>query len=440
MRGQSLRFLDFSPPAAPTLQQQRDALQKGLGRVPQWAAAGALTPEPLLEACLHDQRFDPQDEESRGEWLWNITSALGMTHLLQDPLLERLRSLDTGPCSSQLCELAMYFARSGDGRFRKWLYDSAEFAEEQLLRLDGEDAFLCIAQRRGRDLASREWEWDDRFDVGLAIEVIGEPRIQELLQETLDPDVRRFAASWLFHSSPTIEPDSVRPTHIQRMQAISVDTVLQAVSSDDKCRWLRGWGMHAEEQSLQKILHRLWSEDVPEVIVKLTRVFSNRVLPQFDSRWMNLAAHADVEVRRMAVDVLSQNPHPMIRKLALQQLQNNTFEFPAVSLLIKNYENGDEERLLHAVELPDDPCLRHWLLMDVIKLLEKNESADCFKLGQIAYFHTPCQNCRSYAAELLFARKCVPDWMIQECRTDAEVDCRNLCLPESRTDQEGSSL
>ena len=55
-----MEFVDHAPPAAPSLEQQRDALQKGQGRAVQWAMNGRLNPEPLLEACLHDQRHDSQ--------------------------------------------------------------------------------------------------------------------------------------------------------------------------------------------------------------------------------------------------------------------------------------------------------------------------------------------------------------------------------------------
>ena len=72
-----------------------------------------------------------------------------------------------------------------------------------------------------------------------------------------------------------------------------------------------------------------------------------------------------------------------------------------VALFVNNYRQGDEHRILEAVELPDDECDLHWLLMDVIKVLEKNPEADCSRLGVIGYALTPCETCRFYAARLL---------------------------------------
>ena len=79
-----MEFLDFSPPPIPTRIQQQDALQKGVGRAVTWAERGQLDLDVLLEACLHDQRFDRQCEANRGEWLcFNAgSSATGGTILL----------------------------------------------------------------------------------------------------------------------------------------------------------------------------------------------------------------------------------------------------------------------------------------------------------------------------------------------------------------------
>ena len=64
--------------------------------------------------------------------------------------------------------------------------------------------------------------------------------------------------------------------------------------------------------------------------------------------------------------------------------------------------------------------------MDVVHLLEQNVEADSSKLGLISYFHTPCQLCRYYAAQLLVDRKTAPAWLVEECNYDANEDCHDL--------------
>jgi hypothetical protein len=97
-----------------------------------------------------------------------------------------------------------------------------------------------------------------------------------------------------------------------------------------------------------------------------------------------------------------------------------------VALFINNYRQDDEQRILGAMELPVDACELHWLLMDVIKVLEKNSGADSSRLGVISYASTPCENCRYYAARLLLNQQVAPQWLKEECRHDSGEDCREL--------------
>ena len=82
-----MKFGDYSPPSSPTLDQQRDALQKGLGRAMQWAVNGRLDDELLLEACLRDQRFDWQAEDSRGRLAYLAKRSWHQKSLIVDETL-----------------------------------------------------------------------------------------------------------------------------------------------------------------------------------------------------------------------------------------------------------------------------------------------------------------------------------------------------------------
>ena len=153
-----MRFADFSPPSSPSLDQQRDALRNGLGRAMQWAMARRLDDDPLLAACLRDRRFDVQVEDSRGEWLWQMIRAVDAADRFRVPILHALYELSDDRSANQLCELARCYAETGDETFRQRLYeiveqkpiaDSLWLGEEEIIRLDGEKAFLFAARVRG---------------------------------------------------------------------------------------------------------------------------------------------------------------------------------------------------------------------------------------------------------------------------------------------------
>jgi hypothetical protein len=273
-------------------------------------------------------------------------------------------------------------------------------------------------------LAGREWEWDDGNLIDLAVERFGEQQVSGLLEASSDPAVSRYRESWL--EKQRRAEQSQPSCHGERMAATPVEEILRAAKSDSKCHWFRGWGMHADEADLRIILRCLWAEREPRRIANLLKVFAARALPEFDARLIELCRHSDEEVRRRAFSALERSAHPLIREFALSELHRGLRGGSVVALFINNYRQGDEQRILEAMEFPDDACELHWLLMDVIEVLEKNPEADCSHLGVIAYASTPCAHCRCSAARLLHQQQAAPEWLKEECRHDSGKECRKL--------------
>jgi hypothetical protein len=116
------------------------------------------------------------------------------------------------------------------------------------------------------------------------------------------------------------------------------------------------------------------------------------------------------------------------------------FEDSVVGLFNKNFQPGDEQRILEVIEIPADECECHGLMMDIIRFLEHNPDADSSRLGIVAYASTPCENCRTDAARLLLGQHVAPGWLVDECRHDSNEEGRKLFaeitrhpLPESES-------
>jgi len=436
-----MQLTDFSLPSSPSLDQQRDALQKGLGRAWQWATAGRLADGPLLEACIEDMRYDTQCEDSRSDWLWNLIQIVRAKERFRTPLFKALQELADERSADQLCGLAGHYAKDGDEPFRTRLYEIVEekpishspwLGEDEIIQLDGEQAFLFAARVRGERLANIEEEWDDGYLAVDAAKNFGEDRVAHLLESSPDVGIKRFFENWQERKAREFQA-SDQHTHRDRMQAVSVSDIIKAANSEDKCYWFRGWGMHSDEAGLLKIIEAVYNTTEPEIIGKLLRVFSNRAMPEFDCRLINLCMHVDEEVRRWAFNALAKNTDTTIRKFALEQLEIEA-NASIVSLFIKNFEAGDEVTILKELKLPEDSFDLHSLLMDIIKVLENNPAADCSQLAVIAYASTPCENCRSDTVELLHRQGVVPLWMLEECQHDSNEETPALDLePNGRT-------
>ncbi|HTN02056.1 MAG TPA: hypothetical protein VL132_09270 [Planctomycetaceae bacterium] len=441
---QHLEFRDFSPPAEPTLNVQRDALQKGLGRAMQWARAGRLSKDALLEACLHEQRIDIQCEENRGEWLWNVAQAAGAIEYLREPILEAFRSLSNERDAYQMCVLAGQFAHWGDGRFVDALYDIVErrpfalkypsIGEGQLMDIAGEPGLLFIAGIRGRLLRERSWEWDDGAIVDWAIEQFGEDRTAEVLQASDDSDVRRFFGVW--KNQVSVEPASPGSSLVDQLRTASaLDAIADARTTGNRFR-MRTWAKYAKADDLKLVMNHLWVEEDPAALAKLLRIFWGGPLPEFDKRLIGLCGHEHEQVRRAAYYALAENRHPKIREFALQRLDKLTGELPVLRLLTKNYEPGDEQRILAAIQPSDDISFLHWLILDLLNVIEANPDSDSSQLGIAVYALSPCANCRNRAVELMVEEGVAPDWLLEECRDDSEEDCRKV-VSEQNTPPDG---
>ena len=430
-----MQFIDYAPSSSPSLNQQRDALRKGLGRAIQWAAMGRLEDDPLLAACLQDQRYDRQLEDSRGDWLWRMVRAVDAADRFRVPILHAFYEMSDERTASQLCELAGCYAETGDETFRTRLYeiveqkpiaDRLDLGEDEIIRLDGDEGFLFVAKARALGLPSREWEWDDESLIDQAIKRIGESRVNELLEDRKNPPLRAYWERWRQEK----QAKAVRAPHIshrERMRAISVGEILSAAESGDSNFGLhRGWGMYAEEADLATVHQHLSTAREAKTIAKLLWVFVNRAAPQFLARFIELCQHEDSEVRRRAIFALEKIKHPLVRKFALSELVKKVHGTSVVGLFRENYQQGDEQRILDAIEFPDDDWKLHGLLMDVIKILENNPDADCSQLGVVAYASTPCESCRFDSVRLLHDRHVAPGWLIEECRFDSGEKSREL--------------
>ena len=256
---------DFSPPESPSLDQQRDALQKGLGRAMRWAMSRGLEDEPLLAACLRDQRYDTQLEETRVNWLWEMVRAVDAVDRFRVPILHALYELSDDRSANQLCELARRYAEAGDEAFRNRLYEIVQqkpvadgncVGEEEIICLDGEKAFLFAARIRGKQLAGREWEWDDGMLVNSAIERCGEKRVADVLEQSKDPAIQLFRDGWREQKRAEAEHQEL-PSQRDRMREISTSEIISMAESCE-CDYFhfRGWGMHADEADLGVVLRQ----------------------------------------------------------------------------------------------------------------------------------------------------------------------------------------
>ena len=128
-----MQHANYAPATRPTAIDEQQALQKGLGRAMLWAKKGLLTDAPLLDACLHDKRYDIQCEDNRGGWLWDILNEAGVAERFRQPILDALRHVSIEWDAYQLCQLALHYAQAGECSFRETPCENCRYDAFRLL-------------------------------------------------------------------------------------------------------------------------------------------------------------------------------------------------------------------------------------------------------------------------------------------------------------------
>lgn len=430
---------EFSPPDRPTLEQQQDALRKGLGRCHQWAVSGILDHEALLHACLNDLRYDRQCNERRGDWLWSLMLATGTVEAFRETILAAWLAPVDDVNGFQLCELASHYAEKGDDRFRVRLReimcesirgDSDPFGEADWMRLEGSAGLLFVAAERGLRLREREWDYADRWTMSNAVELFGADPVAAWLAESTAEPIVRFRAAWdADRSEATPEKDFGVAWKEQWKGLDASDVLAEAELGTPRIGLFRGWSAQANDHGLATIAAKLSSVERTESLQLLLQVFAMRPCAEVVHPAIDLCEHEDYQIRQRAFRALEQNSSPDIREFALRELHPQGAWLEAVGLLVRNYQEGDESRIEEVLEVPEDLEDRHSLFMDVLKLLRENVTADARRLALAAYFHTPCAFCRCNAAELLKEQGLAPDWLATECRHDCDSSCRAAFAP-----------
>ena len=301
-------------------------------------------------------------------------------------------------------------------------------AKKTIIRLDGGDAFLLALGIRGRQLENRDWEWDDSVLMDDAIKHLGEERVNDLIVATADKDVKRFCDRWRQEKNNAEQKEDSGPTSFKTRQ-LSAGEVIAAVESTVTNRaTIHIWGRHANDDDLEIVFEHLLSARDPKVISNCLLVFLSREFPRIVPELISLSQHNVIDVRRRAISALENNFHPLVRQLAEDELKKGVCDGLALGLFVKNYQDGDEQRIVELAQLPEDAEQQHWLLKDATKILEENSKADCSQLAVAAYAQIPCSFCRHFAAKLLRDRQVAPAWLIEECRFDTEPDTQKLFI------------
>lgn len=396
-------------------------LRKGLGR-----AAMILKKRdsryyrgPLLHACTHNLTYDPQCEDGRAPYLLDLIKMSGEPDFYRHCVLTALLSDDEDQDLGQLFELGAHFASNGDGEMKRVMYAAFErhgFVEaglgsaEQLVVLDGVNGLLFAAKSFG-DVEADERPWQ----FGHLIEALKEHHGEQMLPPELKPYFQEWQNQEKLWESARQKGPEPRPDYATLKRSMTRVSPI-------------GWARSASSDELALVVDDFLVETDEKRIVWLLRAFRFRAFPGPLDRLLALAKGENDKIARAALTALSNITDERVRELGLSFIQQRLRLDFAAGLLIKNSAPGDLRLLENLLADPHDADVYHHLGIDVRNFIGANRSEEAERSLLLLYEHGPCSTCRHGAIEELIAINRLPDWMIEECRYDADGDTRKLAM------------
>ncbi len=442
-----------------------DALRKGLGRAPlhvrRFGAAGIE--DFLVYACLHNRAFDSQCEGSRERWLIELLDAADLTDQFERPILKAqlhrgTRSLHSADSPEgradrqdeewdrwQMHRLAVQYARRGSASarrvlrvcFRRSLRDWATTDDyelacaEEAASCSGPEQLLYVAQHIGRrivrgipdkGITDVRYAYDEHHGEGAAMSALeaagkADRFIAVYLNELLEQDRGREIRS----------PRQAYEERKEQLRAISGLAVLHRFDTDPtaiKSFPITSWVGVAPLSEQRPVAERIFTTSDAKLQQRLLYGFIRKGLPQFDMRLVALLDDDDEDTQWFAAQTLSHHRHPLVRAAALERLRRRPFWKGAIKLLCSNYEAGDHD-LIEALLTPgEDDEDAHDLVTEILDLFTRHETPVAAASLLFVYRHSPCENCRRDAVEMLKKLDAAPPWLQEECAFDSDDQVR----------------
>ena len=431
-------------------------LEIGLGRAILHLQTHDAAPyrDAILEACLHDTRYDRQAEGPRNDYLFQTITLAGFRDAFREPLLEALRNApepddyDTYQVNGLVCR----YAEQGDSEARQLVYDhfvahltSDEWGDQvradNLIRLDGVEDFLFAVERFGERLPeARECDppyWfsgpEDKWD--------------EDEHAFWDAAVQRAASNPAL--AAYVEYEQARRARWEAnrntrkpWRMCSYEKLKPRITARTSEVYLRTWGKCANEAELEHAATDFLALPPDTDLVLLRKwlsIFQKRRFPLDPQRLIDMVnqrpddpvseddgycytPHTRLTIT--AIDALGNVSHPAVRALALELLNTRQWIKFSPILLKANWQTGDWALLETLTRERIEPDEYHGLGIDVRNIFKAHPEPEAAPALRNLYEYNTCSFCRESAVLALDSIQAVPEWMRAECRYDANDELR----------------
>ena len=432
---------------APAQEEFQGWLQRGLGRAVLFLQQHDAVPyrNMILNACVHNLAYDPQVEGNRARFLYDVIQATGEIEVYATCTRDTLATTDDRDSQWQLYDLSVLLAKNGDQEARRVIYQT--FARHVAMQnyagadapieLDGLEGFLFVVHQTALYPLSEEDQWLEETYVDTLEEHLGKDTSQAALDEAAanDPVLAAFLTRVRERQETQAEARKQRPRFVVP-DAAKIQTSLSR-SPRSRSRYLfKRWGRDAEEATLRVLAQDVPGEDKPETLLNWLALFYWRAYPFAPDVLLRYARSTTPDIADAACAALAHISAPSVRALALDLLTASDRPWDGATLIAKNFLNGDYQCLETVVARQQSADELHWLGRAALRCFKAHPSPHAVSLLTLLYEKDPCSFCRNTAIDHLLSLGPLPDWMVAECRYDADRETRKLVTGEQKTERE----
>ncbi len=428
------------------------ALRRGQGRallhVHKFGLSGVA--DLVLEACLRHQSYNPQYEDSRAPWLFEMFRDTPEYPEFSKAIQTALEDVGDNWDLRELSELAALMAKQGDTDARRVLRervlrhaesDSPNCAGfENLVMVDGVDAVIELARRLGKRLLENSEKFSERPLEYLIGDLDILPQSMQALAEHSAEDAMIRA---YFEHIQGIRPKVVEVTDENRKelqaearrnfrQKFPLEKILDDASglaADYPGYYLR-FGKSATPEELETLFQKLLTETDEAVCLRLLWVFFRTAPPELHPRLWEFVESENAELRSAALQALSQLRDDRVGDFGRAFLQSGRFtenDSDVLGLFARNLQPADVELILATLrQLNPTDDNAHALGQQLLNIFDENESSDPCELLDWVYEMTPCSMCREMAVYRMLEVEIPDDELIAECLCDVSEETRRM--------------
>ena len=412
------------------IEQFRQAIKLGRGRAILYLKEHPWEPhvQAIEHVCLHNTAYDPQCEDPRAEYVYEIVQLTKQPQRFADIVTAELLKATDFWDTYHLFDLARLFATNGHGNARNAMYekfrrDDAEehfLGESQLIKLDGVKGLLVVLDRVGKWLETNPDYWVDDRLILEAEESLGKPAMDtvDAAAGTNANICRYMEAVRKFRGTPRQRqtPDFHHFSYSELREWIAANHGDAPVS-------LFGWGKRAPDDALREAATDLLNADEGHLLAYV-RIFAWRAFPLDPQRLIHLACSNNEKLARAAKRALQHVQCSAVRELAIHLIREGQVDGNVIKLLARNYQAGDDLRIEFLLANAAGEDQFHGIAQAAIRIFEDNPDAEVLPSLLRVYEQCRCSLCRMGAVTVLMTRGLIPGWMLAECRYDSDRETR----------------